>query len=203
VRPVLDVCRPGPRGATVWLTGLPAAGKTTLSAALERALLERGNLAYRLDGDVIRRELCSDLGFDRESRAENVRRVAHVARILADAGLIAIVSLVSPYAQDRQRARDLHVDRGLTFIEVYLDTPIELCISRDPKGLYAQAQRGEIAGLTGAGGAYEPPPRPDVRLTPGPVEASVERVCGALAGAGLIRPEESRFKPAPPTVGEL
>jgi adenylyl-sulfate kinase len=183
---VLDDRRPGPRGATVWLTGLPAAGKTTLSAALERALLDRGNLAYRLDGDVIRRDLCSDLGFDRESRAENLRRVAHVARILADAGLIAIVSLVSPYAEDRQRARTLHEERGLTFIEVYLDTPIELCVSRDPKGLYAQARRGEISGLTGAGGAYDPPARPDVRLTPGPVDASVQRVFGALTAAGVI-----------------
>lgn len=176
----------GHRGATVWVTGLPAAGKTTLSRALARDLLARGRPAYCLDGDEVRRELCRDLGFDRESRAENVRRVAHIARMLADAGVIAVVALVSPYQTDRERARQLHDELGITFVEVFIDTPIEVCQGRDPKGLYAQAQRGELSGLTGAGGSYEPPENPEIRLSSGTVECSVARVCSLLTLAGVI-----------------
>lgn len=176
----------GHGGATIWVTGLPAAGKTTLGTALERHLLEQGRTAYALDGDEIRRELCRDLGFDRESRAENVRRVAHIARMLADSGVIAIVALVSPFAADRDRARELHAEMDLPFIEVYLDTPIGLCQERDPKGLYAQARSGQITGLTGAGGAYEPPEHPDVRIEPGPIELSVQHVHDALSAARVI-----------------
>ena len=176
----------GHAGATVWLTGLPAAGKTTLASALERDLLEHGRPAYALDGDEIRRELCRDLGFDRESRAENVRRVAHIARMLADSGVIAIVALVSPFAADRRRARELHDEADLRFIEVFLDIPVDLCQARDPKGLYAQARSGQLTGLTGAGGAYERPEHPDVRLEPGTVELSVQRVRDALSSAHII-----------------
>jgi bifunctional enzyme CysN/CysC len=176
----------GIRGATVWVTGLPAAGKTTLCAALERELVARGRAAYCLDGDEIRRELCRDLGFDRESRAENVRRVAHIGRILADAGVVAIVALVSPFAADRRRARELHKEIGIEFVEVFIDTPVEVCQTRDPKGLYAKARRGELSGLTGAGGSYETPENPEIRLTPGPTDASVARVCDVLACVGVI-----------------
>lgn len=176
----------GHSGATVWLTGLPGAGKTTLATALERVLLTRGRPAYRIDGDEIRRELCSDLGFDRESRAENVRRVAHIARMLADSGVVAIVALVSPFADARARARDLHDEVGLRFIEVYLDTPVEICQERDPKGLYASARRGELSGLTGVGGAYESPEHPDVRLAPETLDSAVRRVCDALNAVGVL-----------------
>lgn len=176
----------GNGGATIWLTGLPAAGKSTLAHGVERELIARGRPAYTLDGDEVRRELCRDLGFDRESRAENVRRVAHIARMLADAGLVAVVALISPYAADRDRARELHAEAGLSFLEIFVDTPVELCERRDPKGLYAQARRGEMAGLTGAGGAYEPPQSPDVRVTPGPLEKSVECVLDALGRADAV-----------------
>jgi bifunctional enzyme CysN/CysC len=176
----------GHAGATVWLTGLPAAGKSTLASALERDLLEHARPAYALDGDEIRRELCRDLGFDRESRAENVRRVAHIARMLADSGVIAIVALVSPFAADRRRARELHHEADLRFIEVFLDTPVDLCQERDPKGLYAQARSGQLRGLTGAGDVYERPEHPDVHLEPGTVELSVQRVRDALSSARII-----------------
>jgi bifunctional enzyme CysN/CysC len=173
-------------GATVWLTGLPAAGKTTLAGALERALLAAGLPAYRLDGDEIRRELCRDLGFDRESRAENVRRVAHIARMLSEAGAITIVALVSPFEVDRQNARALHAAQGIPFLEVFLDTPIELCEQRDPKGLYAGARSGQVVGLTGVGGAYERPRDPDLRIEPGALETSVATICDAVAKLGVI-----------------
>ena len=107
----------GRRGATVWFTGTPAAGKTTLAAAVERALVEASHLAYRLDGDEVRRDLCSDLGFDRRGRAENVRRVAHAARLLADAGVLVLVALISPYAVDREHARQLHEVLDIPFVE--------------------------------------------------------------------------------------
>jgi bifunctional enzyme CysN/CysC len=181
----------GHRGATVWLTGLPAAGKTTLSIAIERELLSRGHHAYKLDGDEIRRELCRDLGFDRAARAENVRRVAHIARMLADAGVITVVALISPYAEDRQRAREMHDEVGIPFIEVFIDTPLEVCETRDPKGLYARARRGEVSGLTGVGGAYERPEQPDVRLMPGSIQLSVQRVLRVMGTAGIISPSAS------------
>lgn len=176
----------GHRGATVWFTGLPAAGKTTLSAAVERALIDAGHLAYRLDGDEVRRELCGDLGFDRSGRAENVRRVAHVARILADASVLVLVALVSPYEVDRARARELHETIGLPFVEVFIDTPIDICEQRDPKGMYARARRGELIGFTGVDDPYEPPSNPDLRLGVQAPQRSVQAVLRTLAQAGAI-----------------
>jgi bifunctional enzyme CysN/CysC len=173
-------------GATVWLTGLPGAGKTTLAAAAERMLLSLGRPAYRLDGDEVRRELCSDLGFDRESRAENVRRVAHIARKLSEASVIASVALISPFAVDRRRARELHDELELPFIEVFIDTPIEICEQRDPKGLYARARRGEISRMTGAGDTYEAPEQADIVIQPGPMEQSVDRIRAALVATGAL-----------------
>jgi bifunctional enzyme CysN/CysC len=154
----------GQRGATVWLTGLPASGKSTIAAALERELLEWGRLAYLLDGDNIRHGLSEDLGFDPLSRTENIRRVAHVARLFADAGAVAVVSLVSPFRQDRDTARRLHAAAGLPFIEVFVDTPVEECARRDPKGLYARARAGRLAGLTGESAPYEPPESPEITI---------------------------------------
>ena len=135
----------GTRGATVWLTGLPASGKSTIAARLERALVEAGRPAYLLDGDNVRHGLSGDLGFSPGDRAENIRRVAHVARLFADAGVVAIVSLVSPSAADRALARELHEAAGLPFVEVFVDTPVEVAERRDPKGLYARARAGECA----------------------------------------------------------
>jgi bifunctional enzyme CysN/CysC len=176
----------GGRGATVWFTGLPASGKTTLSTSVHAQLQRAGHPAYRLDGDELRRTLCSDLGFERGDRAENVRRVAHVARLLADAGVLVCVALVSPYESDRADARGLHRELGLKFVEVFLDTPIALCESRDPKGMYARARSGELADFTGVDDPYERPERPELRLEPQPLEDSVRAVLETLRTAGVL-----------------
>jgi len=176
----------GHRGATVWMTGLPAAGKSVLAGALERAILARGRPAYRLDGDVLRRDLCTDLGFSRADRAENVRRVALLARALADAGVIAIVAVVSPHAAPRLAARAAHAEVAIEFIEVFLATPLELCERRDPKGLYARARRGELHGLTGVDDPYEPPSDPELTITPEPTDVSVQTLLEALADRGVL-----------------
>jgi len=175
----------GYTGATVWFTGLPGAGKTTLSAAVERALISEGCTAYRLDGDEVRRHLCSDLGFDHASRTENVRRVANVARVLSDAGVIVLVALISPYAADREQAHRLHDDIGVPFIEVFVDTPVEVCRSRDPKGLYAGARRGDVKRMTGVNDPYEAPEHPHLRIAPQLLADSVKDVLEALAQVGV------------------
>ncbi len=144
-------------GATVWLTGLPASGKSTVAVELERTLVEAGRHAYLLDGDNIRYGLSDDLGFAPGDRAEHIRRVGHVARLIADSGTIAVVSLVSPMAADRDAVRELHDAAGLPFVEVFVDTSPEECARRDPKGLYARAKAGEIRGFTGVDAPYERP----------------------------------------------
>ncbi|MCL2769555.1 MAG: adenylyl-sulfate kinase [Solirubrobacterales bacterium] len=171
----------GQHGATVWITGLPAAGKSTLAATLERRLVEAGRWAYRLDGDNMRHGLCGDLGFARCDREANVARVGEVARLFADAGVVALVSLVSPYAECRARVREAHEGEGLAFLEVFVNTPGAECERRDPKGLYARARAGEISGLTGVDDPYEPPVAPDVEVTPGSdPETAAEAVLEAL-----------------------
>jgi bifunctional enzyme CysN/CysC len=152
----------GAGGATLWFTGLPASGKSTLAVALERRLVQSGRPAYLLDGDNLRHGINGDLAFSEEDRAENIRRTAHVARMLADAGVVALVSLVSPLAAERDRARALHAADGLPFKEIWVNTPLEVCERRDPKGLYARARRGELTNLTGIGSPYEPPADPDL-----------------------------------------
>jgi bifunctional enzyme CysN/CysC len=153
-------------GGTVWLTGLSGSGKSTVAVALERLLVAEGRPAYRLDGDNLRLGLNADLGFSAEDRDENVRRAGEVARLLADAGVVAIVPLISPYRLGRDRARAVHDAAGLPFLEVFVDTPIELCEQRDPKGLYAKARAGEITGFTGIDDPYEAPVAPELVLTP-------------------------------------
>lgn len=150
---------------TVWLTGLPGAGKTTLARALERELTSRGAVACVLDGDEIRTGLSRDLGLSRGDRAEQARRVAHVAVIVAGTGAVAIVALVSPFAADRERAREIHEQAGTRFIEVWVDTPTDICEARDPKGLYAAACAGRLQGLTGYDAPYEQPRTPDLRIS--------------------------------------
>ncbi len=154
------------RGATVWLTGLSGSGKSTVAVAAERALVAAGRPAYVLDGDNLRHGLNADLGFSAADRTENVRRVGHVARLRADAGVVVLVPLISPYRADRAVVRDLHAEASLPFVEVFVDTPIELCERRDPKGLYKKARAGEITGFTGIDDPYEPPERPDLVLRP-------------------------------------
>ncbi len=180
----------GHGGATLWFTGLPGAGKSTVAAAVEERLVEAGQPAFLLDGDNLRHGLNGDLGFDENARTENVRRTAHVARLLAESGTIALVSLVSPYAADRQAAAALHASEDLGFLEIYVNAPLELCEERDPKGLYARARSGELAGLTGVGAPYEPPADPDLVLcSEETVEQEVERVMELLAARGLISPD--------------
>ncbi|WP_375474771.1 sulfate adenylyltransferase subunit CysN [uncultured Jatrophihabitans sp.] len=154
------------RGMTVWLTGLSGSGKSTVGAELERRLVASGRPAYLLDGDNLRHGLNAGLGFSAEDRAENVRRTGEVAKLLADAGVVAIVSLVSPYAVDRERVRQSHSETSLPFLEIFVDTPLEVCETRDPKGMYAKARAGQISNFTGVDDPYEAPEAPHLRLRP-------------------------------------
>ncbi len=178
----------GQRGATVWLTGLPAAGKSTIAAALEERIAREGFRAYRLDGDNLRYGLNSDLGFEPGDRAENIRRVAHVASLFADSGTIAIVSVISPYEVDRQVARSIHEGGELEFLEVWVNTPLEECERRDPKGQYARARVGKITGFTGVDAPYERPRDADLELRPceQPLEKLVEQLVGELRSRGVL-----------------
>ncbi|MBF6174071.1 adenylyl-sulfate kinase [Nocardia blacklockiae] len=153
-------------GGTVWLTGLSGSGKSTIAVELERQLVAAGRPAYLLDGDNLRHGLNADLGFTDADRRENIRRVAQVAALFADAGVTAIVSVISPFAAQRKLARAVHGDRGLPFHEIFVDTPLEVCESRDPKGLYARARAGELRDFTGIDSPYERPQHADVVITP-------------------------------------
>jgi len=177
------------RGATIWLTGLPAAGKTTIADAVAVQLGEAAIACYRLDGDVLRRTLSADLGFDEASRRENVRRVGHVAQLLADAGLIVVSSLISPYRVSRDAARELHESSDLPFLEVYLDTPLAECERRDPRGLYKRARRGELTDVTGIDDPYEPPESPELTLHPAvqSVDEASAQVVEAVMALDLSR----------------
>ncbi|HEY3485732.1 MAG TPA: adenylyl-sulfate kinase [Ilumatobacteraceae bacterium] len=152
-------------GCTVWFTGLSGSGKSTVADAVAASLHAAGRPSYVLDGDNVRHGLNADLGFTAEDRAENVRRVGEVARLMADAGLVALVPLISPYRADRDRVRAVHAAAELPFCEVHLDVPIEVCEARDPKGLYARARAGHIKGFTGIDDPYEPPVEPELRLS--------------------------------------
>lgn len=169
-------------GATVWLTGLSGSGKSTVAMALEHRLVRAGRPAYVLDGDNLRHGLNGDLGFSAADRAENVRRVGHVARLLADAGVVGIVPLISPYRADRDLVRALHAEADLPFVEVFVDTPIELCEQRDPKGLYEQARAGVLKDFTGLDAPYEAPTDPELVLRPddGDAEQMAARVAALV-----------------------
>ena len=153
-------------GATIWFTGLSGSGKSSIASATEKLIVTSGRPSYLLDGDNLRLGLNEDLNFSAEDRHENVRRVAEVARLFADAGLVALVPLISPYRDDRENAREIHDRFGLRFFEVFVDTPIGVCEERDPKGLYKKARSGEIKGFTGIDAPYEKPSSPDLILTP-------------------------------------
>jgi bifunctional enzyme CysN/CysC len=170
----------GQRGAVVWMTGLPSSGKSTVAAAAEQKLLADGRSAYLLDGDNLRHGINGNLGFSPDDRAENVRRAAHVAALLADSGSVALVSLVSPYAADRDLARKICEEREIDFFEVFVNTPLEECERRDPKGLYAKARAGEISGFTGVDAPYEAPERPDLELAGDELEGGVQRLLELL-----------------------
>jgi adenylyl-sulfate kinase len=155
---------PRVRGCTVWFTGLSGSGKSTIAAALEASLLNSGRIAYRLDGDNIRHGLNADLGFGEADRHENIRRIGEVARLFADAGVITLVSFISPYRADRERVRAAHSAAGLLFIEVHVDAPLSTCEARDPKGLYRKARAGELKQFTGIDDPYEAPDHPEISL---------------------------------------
>lgn len=153
---------------TVWLTGLSGAGKSTIAFELEQQLVALGHACYVLDGDNIRHGLASDLGFAPADRRENIRRVAHVAQLMNDAGLIVITALISPMREDREMARAIIGQER--FIETHLCAPLETCARRDPKGLYAKARRGEIASFTGVSAPYETPLEPQLRVDTGTLQ---------------------------------
>ena len=157
----------GQRGATVWFTGLSASGKSTVAFTVEHALIERGHLAYVLDGDNIRHGLNKNLGFSAEDREENIRRIGEVTKLFADAGFISMTSFISPYRADRDMARALHDEAGLPFIEVYMATPLDVCEQRDPKGLYKKARAGEVKQFTGVSDPYEQPLDAEVTIDAG------------------------------------
>jgi bifunctional enzyme CysN/CysC len=165
--------------SVVWLTGLSGSGKSTIANALEKRLFAQGAHAYVLDGDNLRLGLNMDLGFTTEDRAENVRRVSEVAKLMVDAGLIVITALVSPFEVDRQRAKS-NFEAG-EFLEIFVDTPVEVCRERDPKGLYKKSSAGEIPNFTGVGQEYERPMHPDLIVDgTAPIEETVEKIIRIL-----------------------
>ena len=182
----------GQRGVTVWLTGLSGSGKSTIAVAAESALVARGHLAYVLDGDNVRHGLNSNLGFSPEDRTENIRRIGEVAKLFTDSGVIVFTSFISPYRADRDAVRENLGERD--FVEVYVNAPLETCESRDVKGLYAKARKGEIPEFTGISAPYEEPASPELVIdTAGQgVEESVAVLVGYLEEKGYVGAAETR-----------
>lgn len=180
VTPAERAARDGQSGLVVWFTGLSGAGKTTLARSVERQLWNRGGRTFLLDGDTLRANLCSDLGFSADDRRENIRRAGIVARLMAEAGLICLTALISPFRVDRLRARN-EMPAG-SFVEVFVNAPLEVCEQRDLKGLYQRARSGELADFTGISSPYEPPESPEVEIRSDllTVEASTALVLKAL-----------------------
>ncbi|MEV0933881.1 adenylyl-sulfate kinase [Streptomyces phaeochromogenes] len=179
---------PTAQGATIWLTGLPSAGKTTIARFLAGRLRSEGHRVEVLDGDEIRRFLSAGLGFSREDRNTNVQRIGLVAEVLARNGVLAVVPVIAPYADSREAVRKRHEASGTPYIEVHVATPVEVCSERDVKGLYARQAAGQLTGLTGVDDPYEPPPAPALSLatqsqTP---EESADAVRAVLAARGLV-----------------
>ena len=179
----------GQKTCVIWFTGLSGAGKSTIANLVEQQLYASGHHTYLLDGDNVRHGLNNDLGFTHADRVENIRRVAEVARLMADAGLIVLVALISPFRSERQMAREL-VPNG-EFIEVFVDAPVAVAESRDPKGLYKKARRGELKNFTGVDSPYEVPSDPDVRLdtTRLTAQASAAAVVRHLQAGGIVASE--------------
>ncbi|EGQ9500781.1 adenylyl-sulfate kinase [Vibrio cholerae] len=175
------------RPAVLWFTGLSGAGKSTVAGALENRLAELGYHTYLLDGDNVRHGLCSDLGFSEQDRRENIRRIGELAKLMADAGLIVLTAFISPHRAERQMVRDL-LPTG-EFIEVYVNTSLDVCEARDPKGLYKKARAGEIRQFTGIDSAYEAPVNPDIDLPAGEksVDELVVQCLQALAERNIIQ----------------
>jgi len=178
----------GQKGATLWMTGLSGAGKSTIAVALEQVLLQQGRHAYRLDGDNVRHGLNRNLGFSAEDRDENIRRIGEVTKLFADAGMISICSFISPYRAARDMVRRIHDEGGQTFLEVHVNCPLDEAEKRDPKGLYKKARAGEIKGFTGIDDPFEPPEAPEIELRTDQlsVEGSVRKMLDALVERKII-----------------
>ncbi|MCG3136736.1 MAG: Adenylyl-sulfate kinase [Phycisphaerae bacterium] len=174
------------KGVTVWLTGLPSSGKSTIGFTLEHELIQRGRLAYVLDGDNIRHGLNKNLGFSAADRTENIRRIGEVAKLFTDAGLITITSFISPYRTDRDAVR-ANMKPG-EFIEVFINTPITVCEQRDPKGLYKKARAGELKGFTGVDDPYEAPLHPEITIAADQLnpQQAARQLLDYLLKAGVI-----------------
>ncbi len=178
----------GQRGVVVWLTGLSGSGKSTLATALDSALNKSGRSSYLLDGDNLRHGLCSDLGFSSEDRTENVRRTGEVARLMAEAGLIVICSLISPFARDRQQVRTSCQNASVPFLEVFVNAPLTVCEERDPKGLYKKARAGGIPGFTGIDSPYDVPLSPDIEVCTDtvPLHKGLAQLMGKVLSTSLL-----------------
>lgn len=181
----------GQKGATVWFTGLSGSGKSTVAVALEKALLGRGKLSYRLDGDNVRLGINKNLGFSAEDRAENIRRIGEIAKLYVDTGVIVLSSFVSPYRADRDLVRELHEKSDMAFVEVFVDVPLAEAEKRDPKGLYKKARAGEIKNFTGIDDPYEAPTSPELVLKSHEMslEAEVEALLDLLEKRGILSGE--------------
>ena len=179
----------GQQGSTIWFTGLSGSGKSTVAVALEQALFKLGKLSYRLDGDNVRLGINKNLSFSEEDRRENIRRIGEVAKLFGDSGVISLSSFISPYRADREEVRQLHLDAGLNFVEVFVDCPLEEVEKRDPKGLYKKARAGEIKNFTGIDDPYEAPITPEVHLHTDnmSVEEEVELILDYLKDNKIIR----------------
>ena len=180
--------RLGQKAGTVWFTGLSGSGKSTVAVEVERRLAADGRLCYRLDGDNLRHGLNGDLGFSEADRTENIRRTGEVCRLLVDAGVIILASFVSPFRADRDQVRAMHEAAGMPFLETYVEVPLELAESRDPKGLYAKARAGEIKGFTAIDQPYEAPETPEIVVNTAElsVEDAASKVIDQLREAGLV-----------------
>lgn len=176
------------KGATIWLTGLSASGKSTIACALEQHLLRLHKFSYRLDGDNVRFGLNKDLGFDEKSRNENIRRTSEVSKLFADSSCIAITAFISPYRADRAFAREIHEQASLPFIEVFVDAPLHVVEQRDPKGLYKKARAGEIKDFTGISAPYEAPENPEIHIDTSTTDVaeSVRIITDYLKAKGYI-----------------
>ena len=177
----------GQQGVLLWLTGLPSSGKSTIAYTVEHALVNRGHLAYVLDGDNIRFGLNKNLGFSAEDRAENIRRIGEVGKLFVDGGYITLASFVSPYREDRDGVRALMADGD--FAEIFIDTPVELCEERDPKGLYKKARAGEIPNFTGVSDPYEAPENAEmvIKTATGTPEEAAAQILAMLEQIGKIK----------------
>jgi adenylylsulfate kinase len=176
------------KGATLWFTGLSGSGKSTVAVALEKALIEKGHLCYRLDGDNVRLGINKNLGFSAEDRAENIRRIGEIAKLFVDTGVIVLSSFVSPYRADRDQVRELHAQSDMDFLEVFVDVPLSVAEERDPKGLYKKARAGEIKNFTGIDDPYEAPEQAEVVLNSHEMslEKEVEVLLDEMSKRGII-----------------